>query len=263
MEVTSYPHGTFSWIDLVTNDLDKAIAFYEALFGWTHTKEPAGPNDIYVMFRQDGKTVAGAMKNRDEGHPSYWASYMTVDNLEETVGKVAEAGGKVAMPGMDVMEAGRMAVVATPGNAFFHLWEPKNHIGSQIVNQPVSLTWNELMTRDLEGATTFMKSVFGWETQPNPNSTLENYHNFYHNDRMMAGVVAMPEEMAGSPMPNHWEVYVCVADADATFEKAIALGGFEVMAPFEIANTGRMAIFGDPTGAVINVIAYYEEENSQ
>lgn len=143
MEVTSYPHGAFSWIDLVTNDLDQAIAFYGELFGWTHTKEPAGPNDIYVMFRQDGKTVAGAMKNRDEGHPSYWASYMTVDNLEETVGKIREAGGKVAVPHMDVMEAGRMAVVATPGNAFFHLWEAKEHIGSQIIHQPVSLTWVE------------------------------------------------------------------------------------------------------------------------
>ena len=127
---------------------------------------------------------------------------------------------------------------------------------------PSAIADFKLMTRDVAGAKSFMNAVFGWTTAVNRDSTLVNYHNFYHEQMPKGAVVEMPEEMAGSPMPNHWEVYVCVEDADATFEKAIGLGGFEVRSPFDIPNTGRMAIFGDPTGAVINVFAYFEEEEN-
>jgi hypothetical protein len=33
-EVATYPHGTFSWIDLAAADVEGAVAFYAALFGW-------------------------------------------------------------------------------------------------------------------------------------------------------------------------------------------------------------------------------------
>ena len=44
--------------------------------------------------------------------PPVWTSYVTVDDLEATVAKVEPAGGTVLQPPMDVMDAGRMAVIA-------------------------------------------------------------------------------------------------------------------------------------------------------
>ena len=52
-----------------------------------------------------------------------------------------------------------------------------------------------------------------------------------------------------------WLPYVNVADCDATFAKAQALGaGFVAMPPSSIPSVGRIAIFGDTQGAAIGII---------
>ena len=43
MEMTSYEPGVPSWVDLGTPDLEKAAAFYSALFGW---ECPEGPEEV-------------------------------------------------------------------------------------------------------------------------------------------------------------------------------------------------------------------------
>ena len=62
------------------------------------------------------------------------------------------------------MDVGRMAVVADPQGAFFEVWQPKLHIGANLVNGHGLLSWNELHTPDLEGATSFYTELFGWTT---------------------------------------------------------------------------------------------------
>ena len=42
----------------------------------------------------------------------------------------------------------------------FGAWQAGNHTGAELVNEPVSLTWNSLMTRDLDGATSFLEAIF-------------------------------------------------------------------------------------------------------
>ena len=64
----------------------------------------------------------------------------------------------------DVMDAGRMAVVTDPEGAAFCVWQAKQHRGARIVNEPGSLNFNSLNTRDAEGAKSFYGAVFGWET---------------------------------------------------------------------------------------------------
>ena len=57
-----------------------------------------------------------------------------------------------------------MAVFADPEGAAFCVWQAKEHKGARIVNEPGSLNFNGLNTRDPEGAKAFYGSVFGWET---------------------------------------------------------------------------------------------------
>src|SRR4051794_27605775 len=107
-ERTSYANGVPSWVDVASADVEKSIAFYGGLFGWDHA--PAGaPEETggYGMFMLDGKIVAGIGPLQNEQQPPVWSTYIAVDDADATVAKAAEAGGQVAMPVLDVMEAGR------------------------------------------------------------------------------------------------------------------------------------------------------------
>ena len=57
-----------------------------------------------------------------------------------------------------------MAVFTDPEGAAFRVWQAKENKGAQIVNEPGSLNFNGLNTRDVEGAKSFYGSVFGWRT---------------------------------------------------------------------------------------------------
>ena len=87
-----------------------------------------------------------------------------MDSADETAAKVTAAGGRVLTEPFDVMSAGRMAVCADPEGAAFCAWQAKEHRGARIVNEPGSLNFNDLNTRDPEGAKAFYGSVFGWKT---------------------------------------------------------------------------------------------------
>ena len=42
------PHGAPCWIDLMSSDTDKSVAFYGALFGWTADE----PNEEFGGYTQ-------------------------------------------------------------------------------------------------------------------------------------------------------------------------------------------------------------------
>ena len=59
-ERTSYPPGTFSWVDLQTDDLDRAKSFYSELLGWSYEDLPIGDGSVYSMAKVQGKIARGA-----------------------------------------------------------------------------------------------------------------------------------------------------------------------------------------------------------
>ena len=135
-EVTKYPNGMPSWLDLGTTDLDGAEKFYGELFGWAADRQPAGEGMVYSMQSIGGKSVAGIydqpQDQRDAGIPPNWLTYITVDDIEATAAKVAGAGGAVAAPPFDVMDAGRMSVISDPYGGVVALWQPGQAIGSEL-----------------------------------------------------------------------------------------------------------------------------------
>ena len=89
-------------------------------------------------------------------------TYVNVDSADDTATKVAANGGTVFMPPMDVMDAGRMAVFADPVGAVIGLWQPNQHTGAQVANEPGTYCWSELITTDLDASKAFYGAVFGW-----------------------------------------------------------------------------------------------------
>ncbi len=258
-EISSYEPGTPSWVDLSTPDVDASVSFYESLFGWSI---PEGPNTEqtggYRQATRDGRPVAGVFPLMQEGQPPAWSSYVAVADAEATTASVTEAGGTALAGPMDVLDLGRMAVFADPGGAVFGIWQAGTFSGAGVVNEPVSLCWNELNTRDPDGAKEFYGAVFGWtaeETELPDGGT----YNEWHRDGGDAGVGGMLDVRGRLPdeIPAHWLVYFAVADCDATLEKVKELGGELSFGPMDLP-VGRFAALSDPHGAHFAVIALSE-----
>jgi predicted enzyme related to lactoylglutathione lyase len=135
--------------------------------------------------------------------------------------------------------------------AFFSIWQPKSSIGAELVNEPGALSWNELNTRDLEGAKAFYGSVFGWgaATTTNPGS---DYTEWKLGDRSIGGCLVMGDNFPAEIPPN-WLVYFGVDDIAASTAKVKELGGAVMMEGMDTP-AGRMSVVSDPQGAVFAII---------
>jgi len=249
----SYKHGQFSWVDLMTPNAAASRAFYTELFGWSAVDFPTDQGGVYTQFMQGEHAVAGMGEMTDEmkkaGMPAFWSSYFTVDDVDVVAKKVADAGGTVEMPPMDVMTAGRMAIFADPTGARFSVWQPGEHKGAGLCNEPVSLSWNELMTDDVPRAKAFYEKVAGWSIEREESAPNE-YYMIRNDGDMNGGVMKKPAEASGAP--NHWAVYFAVADLEATMERIRALGGTAVMDIIQIP-PGRFTVVFDPSGGAFTI----------
>ena len=111
-------HGAFSWTELRTEDPAKAVAFFKNVIGWD-TQEMDMGGGTYTVVKVGETPVGGIMKTPDEmgSVPPHWAAYMTVDSVDERIGKAEAAGGKLIAPPFDVPGVGRMAAIADPTGA--------------------------------------------------------------------------------------------------------------------------------------------------
>ena len=64
----------------------------------------------------------------------------------------------------------------------------------------------------------------------------------------MAGIGSAP-----NGAPPAWNTYIAVENADAIVAKVEAAGGTSLLAPFDVGEAGRMAVFADPEGAAFRV----------
>jgi len=149
VDKTKHEPGTFCWVELATSDGAAAKTFYTSLFGWTADDAPGG-GGVYTTLRKNGKDAAALYElgPQQKGVPPHWNSYVCVENADAAAAHAKELGGTVMMEPFDVMEHGRMAVVADPAGATFSVWQPRHNIGAQVVNEPGAFCWNELYTTD-------------------------------------------------------------------------------------------------------------------
>jgi predicted enzyme related to lactoylglutathione lyase len=245
-ETTAHAPGTPSWVDIGVPDIGAAAAFYTALFGWD-TEDMGEEAGHYTMCTLRGKAVAAIGPAMNPGPPA-WMTYITVASVDETAAKIGEAGGTVVAPPMDVMTAGRMAVASDPTGAFFSIWQPGESIGAEIVNEPGTLCWNELNTRDVDTALAFYEQVFGLKAERS-----DMYNEFHLDDRVVGGCMQMPA-MIPAEVPAHWLAYFAVENIEASTAKAKDLGAMAMVEVMDAGDIGRFSVLGDPMGAVFAVI---------
>ena len=99
------------------DDVPRAKAFYEQVFGWTFT--PWGPPGFY-QTRSTGDGHLGALQGRRDiagrTMPGMEISF-GVDDLDATIAAIEANGGKVVMPPFHIEGVGRLSFFQdTEGN---------------------------------------------------------------------------------------------------------------------------------------------------
>ena len=247
---TPWPEGTPCWVDLSVDDIPKAIAFYQGLFGWDVQR--GGPEvGGYSMALIDGKAAAGIGPKMMPDTPSAWTTYLATTDADATAAKIKGAGGQILMDPMDVMDVGRMAVATDITGAAFGIWQARAHTGAQITNVPGAQAWNEQFSRDFEGAKAFYAAVFGY-TFGDMSTAEFSYATLLLNSREVGGIGGYPADTPAS-QPAVWGTYFGTADTDASVAAVIQRGG-SVVRPASDSPYGRLATVADDQGAIFSLI---------
>jgi uncharacterized protein len=243
----SYEPGTFCWVDLSTPDSEGAKAFYGGLFGWEFRDDEI-PGGVYTMCLGRGDEVA-AIAQQDE-RPPHWNNHVSVTSADETAAKAKELGATMIEEPFNVMEFGRMAVLADPGGAMLCVWEPRAHIGAGRVNDLGCMSWNELQTRDSGAAGDFYSGLFGWEIEPIEQDGMLVYTTIQNAGFQNGGFMPMTEQHGDAP--SFWLPYFTVSSCVEAVEKAGELGGALFAGLLDLP-AGRIAVLGDPQSAAFAV----------
>lgn len=112
-------HGAMSWFELTTSDVNDAKSFYGEIFGWDFEPFDGDPAAEYNVVKVDGKEFAGIMKTPPhcEGQPPCWGACVTVEDIDVTVAKIEQNGGKIIVPPTDIPNIGRFSVFSDPQGA--------------------------------------------------------------------------------------------------------------------------------------------------
>ncbi|HEV7679831.1 MAG TPA: VOC family protein [Candidatus Dormibacteraeota bacterium] len=119
VELANEP-GTWCWNEVLSGDLDAAIAFYGGLFGWNAERMPR-EDAVYYELRPAERAVTGLMPVADRWATPmapHWVVYFVVESCDAAVARAEALGGEVLAPAVDV-PVGRFAILADPAGAMF------------------------------------------------------------------------------------------------------------------------------------------------
>ena len=242
---TNQPLGTPTWLDLGIPDLDRALQFYGALFGWEFE---IGPEETgrYTMCFLRGRRVAAISAMHDPARV-FWNVYLATDDCDRSAERARAAGGTLLMEPMDVMDQGRMAIVRDPVGAQFGLWEGRAHTGAQVVNEPGALVRNDLVTPDPGPARDFYAAVFDFSLEGNPQMPQADFTFLRRPDgHEVGGIMGAPGSTSA------WSTTFEVAGTDEAVQRALDAGGRSDGAKDFLY--GRLATITDPFGAEFSII---------
>ena len=258
-DVSSHAPGSFSWAELATTNQASAVAFYQALFDWGVDESPVGPGETYSMFQLRGRPVAAAYTMRPEerqsGAPPHWNMYVTVSSADDSAKRAEALGGTIIAPPFDVMDVGRMAVLRDPSGAFFQnlgTEEARRRDGGQRARR--ALLDGVVVARH-ESRESVLHGALRLDGEERLGGRADGYTEFSIDGRPSIGMMPMSDHIPAE-VPSYWMPYFQVADCDASFAKARALGAAHIMGPQDIPTTGRFAVLTDRQGAIFALFTF-------
>jgi predicted enzyme related to lactoylglutathione lyase len=228
----------FVWYELVTNDMDKATAFYSQVVGWD-VRDSGMPGMRYMIFGKSGKDVGGMMTWAAAGAPGMppeWMAHIHTAKLDEELKAVVADGGTVIKPAQAIPGVGRFAVVLDPQQVKYLLFEPAgNYIPPRLEQMNAgNVGWHELLTDDAEKAFDYYSGHYGWQKDyAHDMGSMGIYQTFRTDTPLYAGgmmnLSSCCPGITERPKP-HWKFYFTVEDVGAA-EKRILEAGGNITAP--------------------------------
>lgn len=245
--------GMFVWHELMTTDVEGAIAFYSEVIGWKTQPFEGGPTP-YTMFCVGEFPVGGVMLLPEEakahGAPPHWLGHVEVADLDATVEKSKTRGGTIAKA-MEIPHVGKFAITRDPQGAVLSSYQPapKENAPTPPASMHGRVTWNELNTTDWEAAWSYYSEVYGWTENSRMEMGPEMGTYFMYqapgSDHHLGGMSNVAKVHG---FPPHWLYYVEVDDLDAAQERVKANGG-EVQNEMPVPG-GKIAHCKDPQGVM-------------
>lgn len=104
--------------EITADDPERAVKFYEDVFGWKTQRWGGGKQTYWLMSTGEGPGIDGGILGRQPGFP-VTVNTIGVASVDEFIEKVTAAGGKVVRPKMTIPGVGYQAYCTdTEGNLF-------------------------------------------------------------------------------------------------------------------------------------------------
>lgn len=243
--------GALVWYELLSTDPKGSLAFYPDVVGW---KTEAFGGDGYTMFVGSQGPLGGVTnlpeQARKMGAPTYWQVNIQVADVDATVEKVKQLGGKVYVV-ETVPTVGRFAVIADPQGAVVSVFTPDREMAPHDLTKDGEFSWHELYTTDHEAAFSFYNQIAGWERLGSFDmGPMGQYLLWGREGKQLGGMMTKPASM---PQPG-WLFYITTPDLDAALARAQARGAKLLNGPMEVPGGQRIVQMMDPQGGAFALV---------
>lgn len=184
--------NNFIWADLSSYQPEKTKVFYENVFEWKYYLM-----DSYYTAYKGNKDVVGLYQTPKEfqqmNMPSFWMSYIQVEDVTTTVEKARSLGAIIEMvePATSI---GGVALIRDTLGAGFTVYDG-DYMNSRTVSEENTLVYNELHVSDAAKAVAFYQHLFDWNIVQESNDsyavftkdTEESIANIYQIDNTFKG----------------------------------------------------------------------------
>lgn len=231
----------FVFADLSTYNLETAKAFYSSIFEWEYQTE----DGQYCLATIQGNEVSGLyetpQKFKDMNMPSFWMSYIHVENVAKTVSKAKALGGIIELVDKD-NAIGKIALIRDPLGAGFTIYEG-NQLNTRSENTANGFIWNELFVSDLAKVQPFYEGIFDWKI-----SGIEDhrYAILDSNEKTIGHINVVSNDIKGKY--EYWGVFFSVENV-ATIKRRVLDNGGALL--YEDENIAALA---DTFGAFFHVV---------
>jgi predicted enzyme related to lactoylglutathione lyase len=251
----SHP-GKVIWADLVTPDIAAAERFYAGLLGWSF-KDLSAQGQRYAVALLDGQPVAGLLQRpispRAHKRPA-WLTFIAVRDVDTAIRNARSKGAQLVAAASSYPDRGRQAILSDPQGAVFAVLASSSGDPPDLLPAVGDWIWSSLLTRDPGRDAAFYQDLFTYEVFDQDDGPAAGQLVLSTDDYARVGVSALPA--AASHGHPHWLNFVRVDDATAAADKAVALGGKVLVAPYAEEEGVRLAVIADPQGAPLGLMEW-------
>ena len=231
----------FVWADLSTYYLSEAKNFYSEVFLWEFYADEC----YHTAFQADYPCCAlfemPAFFQKIK-MPSFWMSYIAVDDLASSVTLADQLGAKIELVD-EKNPNGKIALIRDPLGAGFTICEGKNYPVSRKNNTHGAMMWNELHVSSIPAVRSFYSKLFEWKLIDKDAYSVQILDTY---DRHIANIYEMDDTTRGGY--EYWAVYFGVKDLDQSKSKVIQAGGTI------LSSEDNRVFVSDPFGAFFGLL---------